>query len=122
MISFKGEAVGLVEKDIARAASLIGCDMAAIRALLDVESRGAGFDRRGRPVILFEPHVFWRELGPTPARSSAASLGLARSRWKPGAYPMSSDSRYRQLESAIRINEGCGITVGFLGHRADHGV
>ena len=53
----------LTNKDITNAAKNIGCDEAAIRAVVDVESRGNGFLSSGEPVILFEGHVFHRLTG-----------------------------------------------------------
>lgn len=48
--------------DLARAAKTLGVQLAAIRAVNEVESRGHGMLADGRPVILFERHVFWRRL------------------------------------------------------------
>lgn len=44
---------------------------AAVRAVVEVESKGNGFLPNGKPKILFGGHVFWRELkkaGIDPAR------------------------------------------------------
>lgn len=48
---------------ILSAAERLSCDVAAVKAVIDVESGGAGFDSVGRPVILFESHVFSRLTG-----------------------------------------------------------
>lgn len=49
--------------DFQRAASKLGVDVASVRAITEVESRGSGFLRDGtRPVILFERHVFRKQL------------------------------------------------------------
>jgi len=53
----------LTEGAIARAAHRLGCEVAAIRAVIDVESAGAGFLGDGRPKVLLEAHVFSRETG-----------------------------------------------------------
>lgn len=42
-------------RDVARS---IGCEVAAVRAVVDVEAAGSGFLRDGRPKILFEAHWF----------------------------------------------------------------
>lgn len=52
----------LTDADIERAAAELGIEPAAIRAIDEVESRGAGFLPDGRPVILFERHVMYRQL------------------------------------------------------------
>jgi hypothetical protein len=35
---------------------------AAVKAVIKVESRGRGFNREKKLVILFEGHIFWKEL------------------------------------------------------------
>lgn len=47
---------------IQSAAISLGLEPCLITAVVQVESRGTGFLPDGRPVILFEGHVFWREL------------------------------------------------------------
>jgi hypothetical protein len=46
-----------------RVAERVGCDVAAVKAVIDVESAGAGFRDDGRPKILFESHIFSRMTG-----------------------------------------------------------
>ena len=68
-----------------------------------VESRNSGFDARRRPVILFEPHIFYQEVHGNQ-RDLAEQLGLAYPRWR-NSYPSGSDAQYKRLAAAIRINE-----------------
>ena len=51
----------LKEGDIQRAADRLGVDLATVKAVNEVESRGTGFIGN-KPAILFEGHVFWRRL------------------------------------------------------------
>ncbi|MGB0845843.1 MAG: N-acetylmuramidase domain-containing protein [Thiolinea sp.] len=51
----------LSEEDLVQAAQQLNIEVAAIKAVNEVESRGEGF-LNGQPVILFERHVFWRRL------------------------------------------------------------
>lgn len=53
----------LTHAGIARVANRIGCEEAAIRAVIAVESNGGGFLADARPRILFEAHIFSRETG-----------------------------------------------------------
>lgn len=53
----------LTSEGIQRAAAVIGCDVPALRAVLQVEALGAGFLEDGRPKILFERHIFHRLTG-----------------------------------------------------------
>lgn len=48
----------MTEQDFANAAALLRCDVAAIKAVADVESSGDGFLKDGRLRVLFEGHVF----------------------------------------------------------------
>jgi hypothetical protein len=50
----------LEQKDFEAAASLIGCPVATIRAVAEVESSGSGFNRDGTVKLLFEGHWFWK--------------------------------------------------------------
>ncbi|MGP5661684.1 N-acetylmuramidase family protein [Psychrobacter celer] len=49
--------------EIRSAAIELGVETAVLLAVHDVECPDSGFNDDGSPVILFEPHVFWRELG-----------------------------------------------------------
>lgn len=46
------------EKAYAQAAQEIGCDIAIIKAVVHIESKGKGFTDNDEPQILFERHVF----------------------------------------------------------------
>ena len=48
----------LTDDDFARAAKELNVEVAAIRAVAEVEAAGAGFLPDGRPSVLFEAHVF----------------------------------------------------------------
>jgi hypothetical protein len=51
------------EQAFAEAAEDLGCEIAAIKAVAEVESRGDGFLQDNRPKILFERHIFSRTTG-----------------------------------------------------------
>ena len=98
-----GRALKMTREDIANAAAFLGCSTAALRAVIAVESSGRGFDDKGRPIILFEPHVFWRNLD-GDERQNALMLGLAYPKWGTRAYPRGNDAQYVRLEAARKIN------------------
>lgn len=53
----------LDDDDIRLAAKNSNIPYAALKAVIEVETGNrSGFDKEGKPVILFEPHIFWREL------------------------------------------------------------
>jgi len=51
----------LAESDLVKAAERLGVELAAIKAVNEVESAGTGF-LNNHPKILFERHVFWKRL------------------------------------------------------------
>ena len=98
----------LTEKDIADAAKALDLPIAAIKAVNSVESRGQGFLPDGRPVILFERHVFWAQLkkaGIDPASVTAPSTVLSPER---GGYAGGA-AEYNRLAIARRINEAAAL-------------
>jgi len=119
--SFVGAARPLKEDDIRLVAGYLGCHLAALKAVIAVESRGEGFDD-GRPIILNEPHIFWRELGAGANRNKAVKAGLAYQKWGSKPYPKTQAARYKWLEEAMAIDEraalrscswGLGQVMGF---------
>lgn len=105
-MNFTGKAKRIEDIDLPMIGREIGVGEDEIHAILDVESAGSGFDAKGRPKMLFEPHVFWRELGPGVKRDRAAADGLAYPRWKPGAYPKDS---YPRLAKAMEFDENAAL-------------
>lgn len=52
----------ITEQDMQQAATALDVDLASIKAVTTVESRGSGFLSDGRPAILFERHIMRRRL------------------------------------------------------------
>lgn len=52
----------LTEAQIAAQSKALGIEVAALRAVIEVECKGSGFNADGTPVILFERHVFRQRL------------------------------------------------------------
>lgn len=121
--NFIGTGKRLVFEDFLSAAQLLNCDVAAVRAVVEVESAGRGFGLDKRPIILFEPHVFYRRLRFLPkAVKMAESLGVAYAQWGTKPYPRAQVNRYAQLETALTIHPrvalesaswGLGQIMGF---------
>lgn len=105
---FKGAAKPLDKFDIPILAHRIDVTEDHLQAFLNVESRAQGFDRSGRPVILNEPHVFYRNLS-GEERAKAVKDGLAYKNWGEKAYPKSADERYIWLHRAMAINESAAL-------------
>lgn len=114
MMQFSGAARPIIAYDVAAAANVYHIDLAGVRAIMDVESKNRGFDNKRRPLILFEPHVFYRNL-PEEKRSLAVKAGLAYPRWGSRAYPSGQDAQYARLARAIDIDEEAAFRAISMG-------
>lgn len=76
-LTFKGRAIPLADIDLPRIGHQIGVGEDELHAFMDVEAAGKPFDAKGRPAMLFEPHVFYRLLGKGAKRDRAVKEGLA---------------------------------------------
>ena len=120
-MDFRGTGKKLSIFEIEAAARSVDIPLAAVRALIEVEAASYGFDEKDRPRILFEPHVFYRELAGRN-RQTAVERGLAYPRWGQEPYPRTNDAKYEQLTRARAIHAekahrsasvGLGQTMGF---------
>ncbi|WAP68170.1 N-acetylmuramidase family protein [Jiella pelagia] len=103
-MNFVGTGIRLTATDYQDAANFLKTGVAEIRAVVEVEAAGRGFFPDNRPKILFEPHVFYRQLGPGMERDAAVQAGVAYKKWKTKPYPKSANERYQQLATAMNIN------------------
>lgn len=119
------------DRDVAAAivgtAVAFGWPAKAFAAVVEVESGGKAFAKVGDnmlPLILFEPHVFYRCL-PRAKRKEALNRNLARPKWGDLPYPKTQSARYNQLERAKTIDpeaayKACSWGVGqVLGENSD---
>lgn len=99
----------LADADLVRAANTLGVQLAAVRAVNEVESRGHGMLPDGRPVILFERHVFWKQL----EKHGLDAAGIA-ARWpklvskEAGGY-QGGEAEYVRLDAATHIHRGAAM-------------
>jgi hypothetical protein len=94
----------LSDADLLKAAKTLGVPVPVIRAVNQVESRGQGFLSDGRPVILFERHVFYerlRAMNIDPDSLAADCPNIASK--TPGGY-LGGAAEYVRLTSAERID------------------
>lgn len=101
-LEFSGQATKLNDAAIEGAAAKIGCQVASVRAVIDVESRG-GFLADGRPKILFERHYFARL---TKNRHNADHPDISNPKW--GGY-RGGAAEYDRLARAIRLNRDAAL-------------
>lgn len=102
-MNFVGTGKKLDDIDLPKIGKLIGVGEDEIHAILDTETRGTGFDSQNRPIILFEPHIFYKQLDANKPSSlqTAVSQGLAYKSWGDKPYPRDS---YPRLEEAVKID------------------
>lgn len=97
---FTGEP--LTEAAMVAAAQNLGCEVAAIKAVAEVESRGSGFDSQGRPTVLYERQVFSRNCTPKGRFDSmpdiSAPVGYGR-----GNYG-NTESQWQKLAKAFALD------------------
>ncbi|MEC9487364.1 MAG: N-acetylmuramidase family protein [Prosthecochloris sp.] len=100
----------LQEEDMVHAARDLGVELAAIKAVNEVESAGPGFIVE-EPVILFEGHVFWKELarkGIDPALHRHGNEHILYPKWTTSHYS-GGRGEYRRLEAAKKIDEEAAL-------------
>lgn len=99
----------LGEADFAAAAQELQCEVAAVKAVAEVESRGAGFDALKRPTLLYERHVFARCTVP-PGKFDAAAPDLSglRKPYAPGTYG-NKDQQYVKLARAMQLDRAAAL-------------
>lgn len=107
---FKGAAARLDAIDIPRMAYRINVPEDRVRAVDETKSRGDGFDKQGRPKMLFEPHLFYRMLKGAQ-REAAVAAGLAYPKWKKD-YPSES---YTRMVKAMKINRDAALRAASWG-------
>lgn len=102
----------LTQHDFARAARMLGCSIAAIQAVCDVEAPAGGFDRTGAPRILFEGHIFSRL---TSGRWDASHPQISYPRWTRVHYatgPTPDDrnaGEHRRLQAAVALDRPAAL-------------
>lgn len=102
---FIGAGKRLDDIDLPKLGARIGVGEDEIHALIEVETAGGGFDKIGRPRLLFEPHVFYRNLTGSK-RDEAIRAGLAYPKWGTKPYPKDS---YPRLLKAMEIDETAAL-------------
>lgn len=96
----------LTDADFAKAAEALNCDVPAIRAVATVESGGrTGFLNDGRPMILFEAHIFSRLTGHKydASHPNISSLTWNKALYKGGA------GEWDRMAEAGRLNTAAAM-------------
>ncbi len=98
--------------DIAASARRLGVRPAAVAAFLDVEAASNGFGAEGRPLILFEPHIFSRL---TQRRFDASNPNVSYPTWDRTRYPRNQEGRWAQLREAYQLDPDAALSAASWG-------
>lgn len=97
----------LAEQDLKDFADKHDLELAAVKAVNEVESSGKGFFVDGRPKILFEGHVFWEQLkkaGIDPASiTNASNADVLFAKWTRAHY-VGGPREYDRMEKAAALS------------------
>ena len=106
-VSLEKNNISLSDSDWQRCSNLLGISVPALRAVQEVESGGrGGFLEKGKPVILFEGHVFWDRLkkhGENPESYVRGNEDILYKNWTKSHY-LGGSKEYYRLERAEKIN------------------
>jgi hypothetical protein len=109
--------MALTEQQFQKAANLIKADVAAVKAVNEVESSGNGFLKDGRPKILFEGHIFWKQLlrkGIDPKKKQKNNEDVLFPVWDKTRY-LGKEAEYTRLEKAKKIDESAALESASYG-------
>ena len=94
----------LTEADFQRAADKLGCEVAMVKAINEVESRG-GFLRDGKIKILFEAHIFSQH---TKGKYDALYPGISSPSWDRSLY-RGNEAEYPRLQQAMELDRDAAL-------------
>lgn len=96
----------LTARDFELAAQALGCEVAAIRAIDAVESRGHGFLPDGQAVILFEGAVFSRL---TKGVYDESHPTISQPSWTKKFYRRDTYGEHERLQQAVALNRDAAL-------------
>ncbi len=102
---------GISEETFEQCAQRLGCEVAALKAVVKVESGRNGFLQEGKPSILFEGHKFWANLiteGKNPQDYVSGNEDILYPTWTKKYYK-GGYGEYERLERAKKINETAAL-------------
>jgi hypothetical protein len=108
----------LTDPDYAAAAKLLNCDVAAIKAVAEVESSGNGFLTDGRVKILFEGHQFYKY---TKGKFAVSHPTICFKKWTKKFYATGPNADARgagelaRLAEAMALNETAALLSASYG-------
>ena len=106
----------LDQEDFVRAAAAIGCDVAAVKAVAEVESSGSGFLPDGRPVVLFEAHRFDALTGGRfRGAKDRSGVSLSVASWDRSLYGAAGAHQHDRIEDAAKLDASAALKAASWG-------
>lgn len=96
----------LTHADFVKAAQLLQVDVPAVYAVADIESRGSGFIADGRPVILFEAHLFSKLTG---RKYDKTHPNISSPRWNKALYGAGGAHQHDRLAKAAELDRDAAL-------------
>lgn len=93
------------DADYTAIAQTLGCEVAAIKAVAEVESAGDAYFSNGKPKILFEAHIFSRL---TNRAFDASNPNISSRTWNRSLYA-GGIAEYGRLEEALKLNVSAAL-------------
>ncbi|BCL68470.1 hypothetical protein TUMSATVNIG1_04070 [Vibrio nigripulchritudo] len=103
--------VGLSEEDFEKAAESLDCDVAAVKAVSEVESAGSGFFASGPPCILFEAHIFSKY---SDRQFDESHPEISSRKWDRSLY-VGGEKEYERLQNAMALNRKAALMSASYG-------
>lgn len=104
----------ITEDQFKAAANLVGCEIAAVKAVYYVEAAGRGYLPDGRVKILFEGHRFWKQL--VKAKKDPQVFIKSNPQYKNVLYPVWDKRQYKggpsewdRMSKAIEVCNLLGV-------------
>lgn len=114
---FSTNSLFLSEQDLIDFAKEFKVELAAVKAVNEVESCGKGFLVNGKPKILFEGHIFWQQLqkrGLNPEKlRNTQSANVLYPKWTK-AYYLGGAQEYDRLNEAIGLSSSSAVREAAL--------
>ena len=107
----------LTDADYIKAAVELNVEVAVLKAIKDVESSGKGIIN-GIPTMLFEGHIFWKQLQARkidPNKYVKGNENILYKSWTKKYYTGKNAGEYARLQKAIKINEGAAYESASYG-------
>ncbi|CAM3148231.1 N-acetylmuramidase family protein [Vibrio neptunius] len=102
---------GLTDDDYHDAADALGCEVAAIKAVSDVESAGSGFFESGLPCILFEAHQFSKY---SQHQFDDSHPNISSPKWDRSLY-VGGEKEYDRLKQAMDLDRTAALKSASFG-------